>query len=961
MTRFAPPEPELLKRLQAALPAGRILSRPIDRLARASDASMYRIVPEVVVRPRDASDVRKVFEIARALHQPVTCRAAGTSLSGQSVGNGILVDLSLDWGRFRIEGDGATVWAQPGVIGGLLNRALAPKSRRIGPDPASIDAAMIGGIVANNASGMCCGVAQNSYHTIRGATILLADGSTIDTHGDSPDEIDERLKNRHPRLHAGLLDLKTKLRGDKTLAKRVRHKFTTKNTMGYSLQAFLDFDRPAEILTHLMVGSEGTLGFLADVTLATVADPKKRATALVYFNTLHEAGLAVSPLAEAGATALEIMDGASLLSMSDDLVHPVAIDINAAALLIEFQEETDAAIEAGVLRATRVLKRLDVLSEVAFSTDAVGRAAKWKLRKGLFPRAGARRGPGLAVLNEDVAFPRERLADAITDLHALFHRFGVKDAVVFGHAKDGNLHFVAPQDFRGGKNVANYAAFIDALAELVVGKYEGTLKAEHGTGRNMAPYVEREWGASAYAIMREIKTLFDPYNILNPGVLLSDDRHEHITNLKPFTEITATADRCIECGFCEPVCPTRASGLTPRQRIILLREIKESGLRGEPMPEGLTDNYAESARGHCVRDSMCVTACPVKIDTGLLMKELDRAESSFVSRKVAAVASTLFASTSAMARGALGAASGLASGNEATRGLLTGGSAVLHAFAPAIFPGVDAKTPLPKPAPPIPSPRRAEGETASARALREVVYFPSCVSRIFGILPGDEDLSTMEATLRSLEAAGYRVTIPEEIESLCCGLAFSSKSQQEAADASMKTTRKILAALTRGGEILVVTDASPCALAFAQRAAPDIKVLDFVQFWAREVLSRADAPRGVLPGRAILHPTCSLTHLGAVEDLKAVAHAHAGEAIVPLRAACCGFAGNQGFVRPEITEGATRAEAEEVRGLIGEGDSAGAYSTCRTCEIGMSRATGSSYASAAHLVYRALGLGKPRS
>ena len=300
VTRFAPPEPELLKRLQAALPAGRILSRPIDRLARASDASMYRIVPEVVVRPRDTSDVRKVFEIARALHQPVTCRAAGTSLSGQSVGKGILVDVSLDWCRFRIEGDGATVWAQPGVVGGLLNRALAPRSRRIGPDPASIDAAMIGGIVANNASGMCCGVAQNSYHTIRGATILLADGSTIDTHGDAPDEIDERLKNRHPRLHAGLLDLKTKVRGDKVLAKRVRHKFTTKNTMGYSLQAFLDFDRPAEILTHLMVGSEGTLGFLADVTLATVADPKKRATALVYFNTLHEAGLAVAPLAEAG-------------------------------------------------------------------------------------------------------------------------------------------------------------------------------------------------------------------------------------------------------------------------------------------------------------------------------------------------------------------------------------------------------------------------------------------------------------------------------------------------------------------------------------------------------------------------------------------------------------------------------------------------------------------------------------
>ena len=943
MTRFAAPDPELLKRLQAALPAGRILSRPIDRLARASDASMYRIVPEVVVRPRDASDVRTVLDIARALKQPITYRAAGTSLSGQAVGRGILVDLSLDWGRFRIEEAGARVWAQPGVVGGLLNRALATHGRRIGPDPASIDAAMIGGIVANNASGPCCGVGQNSYHTIRGATIVLADGVIVETHGDSPDDVDERLKNRHPRLHAGLLDLKAKVRADKALSKRIRHKFTTKNTMAYSLQAFLEFDRPAEILTRLMVGSEGTLGFLADVTLETVRDPKKRATALAYFGALKEAGAAVAPLAEAGATTLEIMDRASLLSMAADLTHPVEIGPDSAALLIEFQEDDDKALAAGVEKATRVLKRISGVANIEFTTDAASRAHKWKMRKGLLPLIGARRGPGMAILNEDVAFPRERLAEAITDLHVLFERFGVRDAVVFGHAKDGNLHFIAPQDFRGEKNVRNYEAFMDALAEMVVGKYDGALKAEHGTGRNMAPYVEREWGAAAYAILREIKTLFDPYNILNPGVLLSDDKAEHVSNLKPFTEITETADRCIECGFCEPVCPTRATGLSPRQRIILLREIREIALLKEPMPEGLAADYADSARGSCVRDSMCITACPVKIDTGLLMKELDRAESSFVGKGVAGWMSSHFATASGLARRAL---SLTANPSGPIRSGLTAGSAVLHALAPKVIPRLDPKAPLPFPAPPVPKPRGG--------GSREVVYFPSCVSRIFGALPDEPPLSTMEATLRCLEAAGYRVTIPENADSLCCGLAFSSKSQQEAADASMALTLSALAGLTRGGEIPVVTDASPCTLAFSERASKEIRVFDFVQFWSREVLSRADAPKGVLEGRAILHPTCSLTKLGAVDDLKAVAAAHAAEAIVPLRAACCGFAGNQGFVHPEITEGATRAEAEDVRALQTAG--ATAYSTCRTCEIGMTRATGVSYTSAAHLVYRALGL-----
>jgi D-lactate dehydrogenase len=906
---------------------------------------MYRIVPEVVVRPRDEGDVRKILEIARALQQPVTYRAAGTSLSGQAVGRGILVDVSLDWGRFKILDGGSAIWAQPGVIGGLLNRALSSMERRIGPDPASIDAAMIGGIIANNASGMCCGVAQNSYQTIRAASVVLADGSAIDTQGD---DADERLKNKHPRLHAGLLELRDRVRTDRAVSKRVRTKFQTKNTMGYSLNAFLDYEMPSDILTHLMVGSEGTLGFLASVTLATVPDPRRRATALVYFHELKEAGRAVDPLAEAGAAALEIMDSAALASMSDDLEHPTTIGADSAALLIEFQEEQEQGLREAIARGERTLKRFDVASGTDFSTNVLTRAARWRLRKGLLPRAGARRGPGLAILNEDVAFPRQRLAEAITDLHALFARFSVANAVVFGHARDGNLHFIAPQDFKDPASVSNYAAFMHALADLVVDKYDGALKAEHGAGRNMAPFVAKEWGEAACAVMRDVKALFDPYNILNPGVLLSDNPNEHTENLKSFTEISPTADRCIECGFCEPVCPTRGSSLTPRQRIILLRELGEIARLKEPMPEGFETDYAEAARGDCVRDSMCVTACPVKIDTGDLMKELDVADSSFFGRGIAKFAASNFALASSGARASLKAAATFSHGNPLAKGALQAGSAVLHALAPSLVPRLGAKTILPRPSPPPPVPHTG-GE-------RRVVYFPSCVSRIFGALPGEEGPSTMEAVTRSLEAAGFGVVIPEGIDGLCCGLAFSSKSQVAAAEQAMANTQETLRAITGGDEIAVVTDASPCALAFAERGSGGARVQDFSQFWAREVLTRADAPRGVLKGRALLHPTCSLVKLGAVEDFKAVANAHSEDPQVPLRAACCGFAGNQGFVKPFITEAATRAEAEDVRAL--SNPDATAYSTCRTCEIGLSRATGVSYASAAHLVYRALGLAR---
>ncbi|MEO5762225.1 MAG: (Fe-S)-binding protein, partial [Vicinamibacteria bacterium] len=394
------------------------------------------------------------------------------------------------------------------------------------------------------------------------------------------------------------------------------------------------------------------------------------------------------------------------------------------------------------------------------------------------------------------------------------------------------------------------------------------------------------------------------------------------------------------------VCPTRSTTLSPRQRIILLREIREIDQRGESMPDDLAQDYAEMARGSCVRDSMCITACPVKIDTGLLMKELDQAESSIVGRSMAGFAATNFGTTAKAARMGLSLGAGVLSGNALTRGVMTAGASLLHALAPALVPHIDAKTPLPRPAPPVPKP--------TGTGVRDVVYFPSCVSRIVGALPGESELSTMEATLRCLEASGRRVIIPANIEGLCCGLAFSSKSHDGAAQRSMSAAQKALSEATRGGELAVVTDASPCALQFAQHGPMKIRVLDFVQYWRREVMTEADAPKGVLRGRAILHPTCSLTKLDAVEDLKAVAAAHSEDPVVPLRAACCGFAGNQGFVRPEITEGATRAEAEDVRGLMNGAETA--YSTCRTCEIGMTRATKLSYASAAHLVYRALGL-----
>ncbi len=555
-----PPDPGLVRDLERLLGPDRVLSRPIDRLSRSADASLYRLVPQAVVRPRGLGEVRDLFALLRRRRGHLTFRAAGTSLSGQTVTDGILVEIAPFWRASRVLGDGQRVWTQPGVVGGHLNRLLAPHRTRIGPDPASIDAAMIGGILANNSSGMCCGVAQNSYQTLDALGILLADGTHVDS---SWEDADEQLRRARPDLHAELLALRDDVRADDALAARIRHKFSTKNTSAYSLNALVDYDRPVDILAHLMVGSEGTLGFVAEMTMRTVPEPPARATALVYFAELEEAGTAVPLLAAAGADALEILDSASLRSIAGQ--HEMAFEVERrhAALLVEFRRDDETALAAVVEQAKAVLGRFRLIETPRFTSGADERARLWQLRKGLAATTGAMRPTGTAFVTEDVAVPVARLAEAILDFQAMFERHGVSDAIIFGHAKDGNLHFVMGEDVRSPEAVERYAAFVQGIVDIVVHKYDGAIKAEHGSGRNMAPFVKTEWGERAYEVMQRIKTLLDPDGLLNPGVLLNDDPHLHLKNLKPCPTISPLADRCTECGFCEPRCPSRDLTLTP--------------------------------------------------------------------------------------------------------------------------------------------------------------------------------------------------------------------------------------------------------------------------------------------------------------------------------------------------------------------------------------------------------------
>ena len=930
----------------------RVLDRTIDRIAHANDASVYRLVPRAVVRPASIDEVGALFRFSREARVPLTFRAAGTSLSGQAVTDGVLVDVSKHWGQIEVLDGGARVRVQPGIIGGRVNRHLAPWGAKIGPDPASINACMMGGILANNSSGMCCGVVNNAYHTLDSIVFVLPDGRTVDT---TEPAVHDRFAREAPRLAEGLVVLRERVLADAALRARIRAKYRMKNTNGYSINALLDYSRPVDILAHLMIGSEGTLGFIAEAVLRTVPDHPEKYTGLLFFPDVLRACAAIAPLRDSGAQALELMDRASLRAVEGRPGVPEVIrelSPGAAGLLVEYQCASEEELDRRRRECERILPELPLVADPTFTRDSARRDALWKVRKGLIPSVGAMRRRGTSFIIEDVVFPVESLAEGVSELQALFAEHGYHDAIVFGHAKDGNLHFVLTQSFQDPSDVERYDRFMRDLAKLVAGRHGGALKAEHGTGRNMAPFVEAEWGRDAYEIMREIKRLIDPEGLLNPGVILNDDPRAHLTDLKSLPTVEPEVDPCIECGFCERMCPSRDLTLTPRQRIVVRREI--SRLRevdpSSPRLAELEADYRYSAVDTCATDGMCATACPVDIDTGKLVKRLRRDSHSEVAHEIAASVADRFALVERCGRGALRV------GHLAARVLGPGGVMAASRAMRALGPGLPAWDPsMPRPAGPPPS---------TSRAGAHAVYFPSCVSRVLGPGPGDSGPGLMEVVSAVAERAGVPLWIPDDAPGHCCGMPFSSKGYDRAYTRAVSRTVRSMWAWSGQGSRPVVLDSSPCAYTL-RHAGPDLDDAGRARLERMEILDGIEfAHRHVLPGlrledrdrSVVLHPVCSVEKMDLAGRFVEVAEAAAREVEVPVAAGCCGFAGDRGFLLPRLTEAATRAEAAEVRSRSRDGY----YSSSRTCEIGMSRATGRAYRSFWYLLAEAAGVVQER-
>ncbi len=908
-----------LAEVERLIPAERRFDDPLSTLAFGTDASFYRLIPKLVVRVESEAEVIALLKLAHAENVPVTFRAAGTSLSGQAISDSVLIVLGDNWNGREIRNGGEQIRLQPGVIGANANAVLAPFQRKIGPDPASINAAKIGGIVANNSSGMCCGTAQNTYKTLAGLRVVLADGTVVDSEDAASVAA---FRRSHAALLEQLAELGRETRANTELATKIRHKYRLKNTTGFSLNALVDYDEPLDILNHLMVGSEGTLGFVSAVTYDTVPDHPHKASALVVFPDVETCCLAVPVLKQQPVSAVELLDRRSLRSVEHKAGMPEwvkELSPTACALLIESRAASQSLLHEQINLIMASIAHFPVEKQVDFSEDPVVYNQLWKIRKDTFPAVGAVRQTGTTVIIEDVTFPVERLAEGVNRLIELLDKHRYDEAILFGHALEGNLHFVFTQGFDDPAQVARYEAFMGEVAQLVAVEFGGALKAEHGTGRNMAPFVELEWGSEAYALMWKIKRLLDPSGILNPDVVLSEDPDIHLKNLKPMPAADEIVDKCIECGFCEPVCPSNGLTLTPRQRIVIWRDIQARKRAGVDTTE-IERLYHYHGVETCAATGLCAQRCPVGINTGDLVRKLRGREASKTGAAnwLADHFSTAVHGTRFMLHAANGAHIIL-------------GTKRLAKLSATMTNASKGRVPQWTPATPQPLQRLHLPKPAVQDERPRVVYLAACVSRAMGPAARDQEQEPLLDKTRSLlEKAGYQVIFPEQLNDLCCGQPFASKGYAEQGERKRQEMLDALLKASRGGLDPIYCDTSPCTLRLVQGLTDQrLDMYDPVRFIRTHLLDKLDFVPQDKP--IAVHVTCSTQHLGEAQALIDIARRCANEVVIPEGIHCCGFAGDKGFTTPELNGHALRSLKNAVQ-ICEEG-----ISTSRTCEIGLSR------------------------
>lgn len=927
-----------VNKLKEEQPLITIYTDALTLLAKGTDAGFYQLTPSAVIVANTENEIATLLKLCNIYKLPLTFKAGGTSLSGQTISNSILVELGEGFNRYTIKNDGKLATFGASVRGGYANNKLAKYGRKLGPSPASIASAKIGGIVANNASGSSYGITYNSYHTIKGMRIILYDGTILDTNDE---QSRRQFKQSHTDMCNALVSLSQKAKHDEQIRTKIQKKYELKNTCGYGVNSLIDFDDPIDILQHLMVGSEGTLGFISDVTFATVPNYKLKATALIFFPHIRQACEAIKPLRACSVSAAELMDRNALRAVENLDGMPSVLkqlDNDTVALLIDTSADNEATLQQQMLDITSKLNHIDTVFPIEFTTDINLYNTYWRVRQGLFTTAAATRPKGTACIIEDLAFSADVLSNALVSLQNLLHQYGYDSAIIWGHLLDGNIHFVLMPDFNTPQGTEHYRQFMFDLVKLALNDFNGSLKAEHGTGRNMAPFVKQEWGDGIYEIMKQIKSIIDPNGILNPGVLLNDDPDIFVKNLKKLPAANDLIDKCIECGFCEVQCPSRNLTLTPRQRIIIYRQLtrlKAANDTNSQYYKQLLQRFDYNANATCATDGLCEQSCPVGINTGKLIKTLRWQHNSKFTTKIAGSIAKHMAGLTSSLRILLKVPHGISK---------IIGYKTMEACTRFLYRISGRNFPLWTRYTPSGNSQSTYKNTTNDNNTLQVVYFPSCINRTMGTSPDyNEKVALTQKTEHLLHKAQYTIIYPENIKKLCCGMAFDSKGFKEQGMQKAKELEAALLKATDNGRIPVLCDMSPCLYRMKETLDKRLKLYEPVEFILEYLKDKLIFNK--LPIKIAIHSTCSTTKMGLDGKLLQLASMCADEVVIPDGVGCCAWAGDRGFFYPELNMSALATLKKSITPDIKEG-----YSTSRTCEIGLSMNSNISYKSIVYLV-----------
>ena len=943
---------------------GELRTDTYSRLLYSTDASIYQVMPHAVFIPRNAEDVQAAVTLAAERGVPIVPRTAGSSLAGQAIGEALIIDFSrhLD-AILELNTEESWVRVQPGIVLDELNLYLKPHGLQFGPDPASSNRAAMGGIVANNSTGSHSIMYGMTADHVLELETFLSDGTPAHL-GPVADDALAQYQNRsglEGRLYRGIADL-ARNNVEAILEGTPRH---WRRCGGYNLDRFVDgasFRYPRDPrfnLAKLISGSEGTLAVMTELKLGVVSLPKRTGLAVVHFDSLYEALASVPAMLETGPSAIELLDnlGLTLCRGVPQYARLLSTFVDGepdCVLITEFRGETEAELRAAVDNLQRHLSRQGVKTRTVAAIDPAVQANVWTVRKvGLGLMMSIKGDYKPIPFIEDAAVPPQHLAAYVTEIQRFCAEIGTDRVAMYAHASAGCLHIRPLINAKLASDVDKLPQ-ISSFAVELLGRYGGAWSSEHGDGRARSWLNEQFFGRELYQLYRQVKGLFDPAGILNPGQVVDappmtqDLRYggdyqvaqqpEHI-DFSTDQGFDRAVEMCNGAGICRKktegtMCPsfmvTREEEHSTRGRANLLR----AAMSGQLPAEEFTGERLYAAMDLCIECKACKAECPSSVDMAKIKFEyLARYyEANAVPWRVRFFADIARGSRASsgwrapIVNALLGAAPvrrllekvlGISSKRTLPRFAV---QPFTHWFAERAAAraggqlGAPARTPPPaqlnggaQRAKPKPS---ANGSPAggSAAAPLSVVLFNDTFNTY-------NDPEVAIAATEVLEAAGYQVVLPGH---WCCGRPMVSKGLVEQARAAARSTVERLHPLVAQGMPVVGLEPS-CILTLKDEYLSLLpgdarvqEVADAVYTFEEFVAAEAEAGRFSLPfraegGRVLLHGHCHQKALVGTGPSHRVLEL-AGFTVEEVDSGCCGMAGSFGYEAEHLEVSLAMAE-----------------------------------------------------